>query len=263
MAEWFTTFFDGLVNDFWDAAMPAEATAAEVAYLRRTLALDEGAAVLDVPCGRGRHALALARSGLRVTGVDLSVDAVEELRRRAAASGVEVDARIGDMRDLDVGPFDAAYSFGNSVGYFDPAGIERFLVGVARAVRPGGRFVLDTHMVAEALLPQLEEESTYTAGGITMSDSNRYDARESRLDTTVTFRRDGEVVSREMSVWVLTAGELVRLMTGAGFEVEALHGDLDGGPFELGSSRLLVVAGRPLRSGHAGRRLRSGHAGRP
>jgi hypothetical protein len=28
LAEWFTTFFDSLVNDFWDAAMPPEATAA-------------------------------------------------------------------------------------------------------------------------------------------------------------------------------------------------------------------------------------------
>ncbi|HYX44527.1 MAG TPA: class I SAM-dependent methyltransferase [Acidimicrobiales bacterium] len=265
MAEWFTTFFDSLVNDFWDAAMPPEATAAEVAYLRRTLGLDEGTTVLDVPCGRGRHALALARGGVRVTGIDLSLDAVDELLRRAEASGVEVDARVGDMRDLDVevGAFDAAYSLGNSVGYFDAAGTGRFLAGVARALRPGGRFVLDTHMVAEALLPHLEPESAYTVAGITMSDRNRYDPRESRLDTTVTFERDGQVVTREMSVWVLTSGELVRLLTGAGFDVEALHGDVDGGPFGVGSSRLLLVARGPLRSGHAGRPLRSGHAGRP
>ena len=253
MPEWFTTFFDSLANDFWDAAMPPEVTAAEIAYLRRTLALDDGATVLDVPCGRGRHAVALARDGLRVTGVDISLDAVEELRRRAAASKVDVDARVGDMRDLDLGPFDAAYTLGNSVGYFDPAGTGRFLAGVARALRPGGRFVLETHMVAEALLPKLEEESTYSAGGITMSDRNRYDVRESRLDTTVTFARDGEVVSREMSVWVLTSGALVGLVTGAGFEVEALHGDLDGAPFGLGSSRVLVVAQRSLRRGPAGR----------
>ena len=252
MGEWFTTFFDSLVNDFWDAAMPPEATAAEVTYLQRTLALHEGAAVLDVPCGRGRHALALARHGLRVTGVDLSVDAVDELRRRAAASGVEVDARVGDMRDLDVGPFDAAYSLGNSLGYFDPAGTGRFLAGVAQALRPGGRFVLDTHMVAEALLAQLQPESTYTAAGITMSDRNRYDPGESRLDTTVTFERDGEVVRREMSVWVRTSGELLRLVAGAGFEVEVLHGDLDAGPFELGSPRLLVVARRPPVSAGSG-----------
>lgn len=245
MGEWFTTFFDGLVNDFWDAAMPAEATAAEVAYLRGALALDDGSTVLDVPCGRGRHALALAREGVRVTGVDISVDAIDELRRRAEASEVDVDARVGDMRDLDVGPFDAAYSFGNSAGYFEPSGTGRFLAGVARAVRPGGRFVLDTHMVAEALLPQLESESTYQADGITMSDVNRYEPRESRLDTTVTFERGAEVVRREMSVWVLTTGELVRLVTGAGLEVEALHGDLDGRPFELGSSRLLVVSRVP------------------
>ncbi len=173
MGEWFTTFFDSLVNDFWDAAMPPEATAAEVVYLRRALAVEEGSTALDVPCGRGRHALAPAAQGIRVTGVDISGDAVDVLRRRARASGVEVDARVGDMRDLDVGRFDAAYSFGNSLGYFDPSGTGRFLAGVARALRPGGRVVLDTHMVAEAL-----------------------------------------------------------------------HGGLDAGPFELGSSRLLVVARR-------------------
>ena len=257
MGEWFTTFFDALVNDFWDAAMPAEATAAEVVYLRQTLALEAGARVLDVPCGRGRHALALAREGVRVTGVDISDDAVHELRRRAAASGVEAEAHVGDMRELDdLGPFDAAYSFGNSAGYFDPPGTGRFLAGVAGAVRPGGRFVLDTHMVAEALLSQIEAESTYEAGGITMSDVNRYDPRESRLDTTVTFERDGQVVRKEMSVWVLTSGELVRLVRGAGFEVDALHGDIDGSPFELGSSRLLVVARRPPRSGRAGQARR-------
>lgn len=247
MPEWFTTFFDSLVNDFWDAAMPPEATAAEVAYLHRTLDLGEGTTVLDVPCGRGRHAVALAEAGVRVTGVDISVDAIETLRRRAAEAGVPVDARIGDMRDLDVepAPFDAAYSFGNSVGYFDVEGTARFLAGVSRTLRPGGRFVLDTHMVAEAVLPHLEEETTYTAAGVRMSDRNRYDARNSRLDTTVTFERDGETVSREMSVWVVTSGELVRLFLQAGFDVEHLHGDLDGSPFELGSSRLLVVAARP------------------
>ncbi len=103
-------------------------------------------------------------------------------------------------------------------------------------------------MVAEAVLPHLEEETTYTAAGLTMSDRNRYDTRDSRLDTTVTFERNGEAVSREMSVWIMTSGELVRLLVRAGFDVEHLHGDLDGSPFALGSSRLLVVAGRRLRA---------------
>jgi hypothetical protein len=63
VAEWFTTFFDSLVNDHWDAAVPPEATAADVAYLRCTLALGEGSSVLDVPGGRARHAGRPLRSG--------------------------------------------------------------------------------------------------------------------------------------------------------------------------------------------------------
>ena len=179
-----------------------------------------------------------------MTGVDISSDAVHRLRERAAGAGVPVDARMGDMRELDVGPVDGAYSMGNSVGYFDPRGIRRFFAAVAPAVRPGGRFVVETYMAAESVLPHLEVETTHEAGGIRMSDRNRYDARHSRIDTTVTFEWDGERSSREMSHWVVTSGHLVRLLEDAGFEVEALHGGLEGEPFTPGVPRLLIVARR-------------------
>jgi SAM-dependent methyltransferase len=245
VSEWFATFFDRVANDFWDAVMPAGATGAEADYLLRTLHLSGASTVLDVPSGRGRHALVLARAGVHVVAVDMSSDAVAVLGQRAGEEGLRVDARLGDMRALDVGPVDAAYSFGNSVGYFGPDGMGRFLGGVADAVRPGGRFVVDTSMVAEVVLPQLELAGIYEAGGITMTDRRRYDPRTSRLDATVTFEQDGAVESREMSEWIVTSGELVRRLEAAGFQVDDLHADLDGTPFHVGAGRLLAVARRP------------------
>jgi SAM-dependent methyltransferase len=252
VSEWFTGFFDALANDVWEAAMSPEATQSEVAWLQETLALQPGSTVLDVPCGRGRLALGLAGRGLHVVGVDLSPDALDRLRRRARDAGLDVDVRQGDMRDLVVPPVDGAFCMGNSVGYFGPEGLVRFLAGVARAVRSGGRFVIDTSMAAESVLAHFEPESTFEAGGISMSDRNHYEPRSSRLDTAVTFERlgvggslgEGTPVTRHMSVWVITSGELVRLVSAAGFDVEGLLAGTDGTPFELGSPRLLLVARR-------------------
>jgi len=244
VTEWFTTFFDELANDFWEAAMPPHLTEEEVAYLVRTLQLTDGSTVLDVPCNRGRHALALARRGIRVVGVDLSTQALSGLEQRAAEEGLPITTVLADMRSFEVGPVDAAYTLGNSLGYFDVGGISQFFQCVARAVVPGGRYVVDSSMVAECVLTQFEPESSYSAAGITMSDRHRYDARQSRLDTTVTFSKDGVADAREMSHWVLTSREVVDLVEGAGFAVEALYGDIDEVPFDIGAPRLLVVARR-------------------
>jgi SAM-dependent methyltransferase len=244
VTEWFTTFFDGLANDFWEAAMPPHLTEEEAAYLTKALALRPGSTVLDVPCNRGRHALRLARSGVRVVAVDLSTEAVGLLKERATREGLPVEVHVGDMRTFDVPPVDGAYTLGNSLGYFDPDDIGRFFGRVAAAVVPRGHYVVDSSMVAECVLPHLELESSHEAGGITMSDRHRYDARESRLDTTVTFEQGGRSDAREMSHWVVTSREVVRLLDQAGFDVEQLYGDIDEVPFEVGAPRLLAVARR-------------------
>ncbi|HET8729358.1 MAG TPA: hypothetical protein VFO41_17795, partial [Alphaproteobacteria bacterium] len=66
---WYEAFFDGLALELWRQAMPPKVTAAEARAIRRWLGLRRGARVLDVPCGNGRLALALARQGWEVTGI--------------------------------------------------------------------------------------------------------------------------------------------------------------------------------------------------
>ncbi|MBV9413071.1 MAG: hypothetical protein JO148_15875 [Acidimicrobiia bacterium] len=87
-----------------------------------------------------------------------------------------ITTHLADMRLFDVGSVDAAYTLANSLSYLDIAGISRFFDCVARAVVPGGRYVVDSSMVAECVLAHFEPESSYSAAGITMSDQHRYDA---------------------------------------------------------------------------------------
>lgn len=72
---------------------------AEDLPLWEQLAAQAGGPVLDVGCGTGRVTLHLARRDIEVAGLDLDRPLVDELRRRAAAEGLAVDAEVDDVRE--------------------------------------------------------------------------------------------------------------------------------------------------------------------
>jgi len=239
-------FFVGLALEFWRAAIPAEATAAEVAFCLEALDPAPGAEVLDVPCGHGRHALGIAAAGHPVVGVDLAAEEIAVAEAAAGERGLPARFVRADMRDLPwEEAFGGAVCLGNSFGYLDHRGNRDFLAAVSRALRPGARFVLDTSTAAESLLPRLRDEIRMEAGGVEMVARNDYDAPAGRLDIDFRFRRDGREEARRISQAVHTAAEVARLLGEAGLETIALHGGPDGSPYRVASPRLLIVAERP------------------
>src|SRR5712692_8275153 len=97
---------------------PADAARAVQWILGRTR-LAPGTAVLDAPCGFGRHSVEFARRGYAVTGVDFNETELE--RARAAAKSARVTLRLisQDMRDMEFsGEFDLAVNLFSSIGYF-------------------------------------------------------------------------------------------------------------------------------------------------
>lgn len=244
--DWWNGFFTGLMSDFWQAVVPAEATLAEVGFFEKALALSPGARVLDAPCGHGRHAVELARRGYRVTGLDGSADLLAAARRRAAGERLSVDLREGDMRELPwQGAFDAAYCAGNSFGYFDDEGNRAFLRSVGRALVPGGRFALDSGAVAECLFPTLREKLEIEAAGIRFEAENRYDPRTGYLENLFTATRDGRRENRPGRQRVFTCRELIQWLWESGFDEIEAFGSPEGEPFALGAHRLLLCARRP------------------
>ena len=109
----------------------------------RYLPADAGAPLpaLDLACGRGRHALALARRGLAVDAVDRRPDVLDQLARTAAAESVPLTT---ERRDLETEPppdlGDGRYALVVVVNY-----LHRPLApAIVRALRPGGVLVYDT-----------------------------------------------------------------------------------------------------------------------
>ncbi|MFQ5930659.1 MAG: class I SAM-dependent methyltransferase [Acidobacteriota bacterium] len=238
---WYEHFFYGVALDLWRKAVTPEQTKAESDFIENMLECGSEARLLDVPCGNGRHSLELAARGYRMTGVDIAVEFVREMEEQAV--GLQIETVLGDMRHLPwESEFDGAFCFGNSFGYLDHSGMSAFVAAVSRALKPDGRFLLQTNMAAESILPRLEGRPWWQVDDILMLIDNRYQIRESRMDTKYTFLCGGKRESRKSSHWIYTVGEIQRMLQETNLQTTALYGSLDLQPFEIGSSSLYLLA---------------------
>jgi SAM-dependent methyltransferase len=217
-SNWWEHFFEGLSVKLWLQALSPEHTASEAVTIARLLGAAPGAELLDVPCGGGRLSLALAESGYRLTGVDVSREFLEHARSCDGADRVNWEHR--EMRDLPwPGRFDGAFCVGNSFGYLDDEGNAAFLRAVSEALKPGGRFILETPMVLENLLRQLQDRPWWKVGDTYLLVSNQYDHTRSRLDIEYTFLSNGRSEVRSGSHRAYRYAELRDLIESSGFDV--------------------------------------------
>jgi SAM-dependent methyltransferase len=245
-SHWYADFFTELPNEFWRRAVPPESTEAEVDFIERQLGLPPNARIVDVPCGSGRHTLALAARGHRLTGLDISAEAIGYARRTAAEAGLDVALSVADMREIPCDdPFDAAVCLGNSFGYLDLAGTREFVAALAAAVRPGGGLVIDFSATAESVLPGYDgAPRTMHTGDITVDATTEYDVAGSRLISGYRFRRGAQDLAVTAIHHVYTSAHIGQLLTDAGFTELARYAGPDGGPYRVGAGRLLLTARR-------------------
>ena len=245
--EWPVAFFDDDYLRIYRPQFQPERTAAETSFIAASLKAPEGASVLDLACGFGRHAIGMARLGYRVTGVDFNPRYLEIATADAAAAGVGVTWRAGDMRLLGYdAAFDAVYSYFTSFGYFDDDGNERVLAEVARSLRPGGAFLLEMvnrdHLLTH---PQQRTWSQRADGALLMEEtsldgvSSRVTSRQLLIDP-----QGGTQVTKEFTLRTYTCAELSALMRRHGMDVRDVSGGAGGEPFGTESRRLAIVAER-------------------
>jgi SAM-dependent methyltransferase len=241
--EWWRTFFTGWFVECWLKVPTREQNQQEANFIEESLQVAPPAKLLDVPCGGGRHCHALAGRGYDMTGVDISPEFLDAARSAPGGQPGTIAWEHRDMRDLPwPEAFDGAYCFGNSFGYLDDDGHAAFLKAVARALKPGARFVLETSYLMEVLLPSLQERAWYPVGEMIFLADRRYDPSEGRLYVEYTCIRDGARDQRAMSARIHTCREVFRLLDDAGFTDVQGYSSLAREPFRLGSKQLLVIA---------------------
>lgn len=244
---WWQDFFRGPWERVQLPGYPDQRTSAEVGFMIDALGLRSGARLLDIPCGEGRHAIELARRGFDVTGIDFNEKAIAVAKQNAAESKVDVSFAVGDMRELTaVEEYDAAICFFGSFGYFSDDDNFEFLRRAARALRPGGNFLLDGH-VTESLYPKFRERDwswIRDEPPLRVLEERKMDIDEGRVESVWTFVSPEGVDSRTVSIRIYSLRELRDLLRKAGFSAfRALEtGTLE--PFRLGASRLTVIAAK-------------------
>ncbi len=209
-------------------------TEQEVSFLVDALGLGHGDRVLDVGCGPGRHALALAARGIEVLGVDLSPDFVDLARSAAEAEGLPATFTVLDVRELAFdAEFDAAIclcqgGFG-LLGGRDEAEVFHRIV---RAVRPGGGLAVSAFHAPFAIRHLEAGEEFDPATGV--------------LHEVATVRNEaGEEQPFDLWTTCFTARELDLLARTAGVSVDGIFGVAPGGyraaPPSLDDPELLLV----------------------
>ena len=213
-------------------------TEQEVAFLLDELGLEPGMRVLDVGCGPGRHAAALADRGLDVVGIDLS------WRFVAIAAGGSGAFSQADARQIPVrsAAFDLALSLcQGAFGLLGGPGSEvdedlDVLREMARAVRPGGRVVLSAFS-SYFQVRHLEDPAQFDAD------------RGVQHEHTEVRDEEGRVAPVELWTTCFTPRELRLLLTAAGLRVDSVWsvepGRYDRTPPGLDLAEFLVIATKP------------------
>ena len=229
-------------------ARTVKSAEAEVAAALNWLQLNEGARLLDLCCGAGRHSRWLRESPIELHGLDLSKDLLAEARRLLADS---VSLHQGDMRQLPFVDqfFDAVVMFFTSFGYF-PTDEENYqvLTEVARVVRPGGSFLLDLpdrDSTANGLVPVSDRE----VGDLKIHEERRMTADGLRVEKTVTLIGPGGEDHYTESVRLFLRDDIEEMLQKSGWESIDCRGDWDGSTHGSGASPRMIFTAKKMSGG--------------
>ncbi|HEY1424381.1 MAG TPA: methyltransferase domain-containing protein [Candidatus Acidoferrum sp.] len=199
-ARWNANLYDAKHGFVWENAKAVTAL----------LAAKPGERILDLGCGTGALTADIAATGADVVGVDRSGEMIEEARKKFP----NLHFGVCDARSLPfAGEFDAVFS--NAALHWIPEA-ERVVEGVARALRPGGRFVAEfggkgnVCKVLRALDAALTQLGISPAGAnpwyypsvaeySTLLEKHGLEVREAALFDRPTKLEDGE---RGFSNWI-------------------------------------------------------------
>lgn len=201
--------------------------------------LIEGATVLDIGCGIGRHSLELASRGVNVVGIDFVESLIVRGKENAASAGVSVDLRVEDCRTADLGQeFDCVICLYDVVGSFAELSHNlKILRTIARHIKPGGYALLSvmnmelTQKIAKHSfsLRSDPDRLLYLKPSCTMENSgNVFDPDFFLLDTDkgVVYRREQFTSGSELHAELIVRDkrfslkEIESLIEAVGLEVD-------------------------------------------
>ena len=248
---WFETLFE---EDYLRTLpfLTPQATQAEACFVMDTLELAPGAQVLDVGCGYGRHSMELAARGYHVVALDSSLPLLLRGADEAQRRGLDINFVHGDMREIAFeAQFDGAFCLFSTFGYFDDETNKQTAQNIARALKPGGRFIIEV-LNRDYIIEDLPSRVWWEGDGCVVLEEVEFNYFSSRLlsHRSVVFD-DGRQLEHEISMRAYSLHEFGKLLHAAGFRVLEISGSMaTRGRFFGNKSRdLIVIAERRSTNG--------------
>lgn len=253
--EWWEELFDDkYLATYVDKVTPVD-TEREVSFIIKKLQLKKDNCILDVACGYGRHAIALAEKGYKVTGVDYSSNFLAKAREESKRKNLHIDFIQGDMRKLTFkDEFNVALNLFTSFGYFaKEEDHEAVLHSIYNALKPKGLFLIDLTNV-NRLAFNLETngekngKNTYSllrkirlSNGLEVTTQHHLDMNSMRWQMTRSWQDSTEKKSYTSDVRLFTFQEISSLMKKSKFSVKGRWGGFDGSEYDKNKSNRMII----------------------
>lgn len=239
--EWFNTPYYHLLYKHRDTAEASTFIDNLLDFLKPP----GNAKILDLACGRGRHAIYLAQKGFDITGLDLSE---ENIAHAKAFTQENLHFFVHDMREVfRHDAFDYVFNLFTSFGYFeDPHENQRVITHMADMLKPGGKLVLD--FINAEMVPQGESVFHEVIEG---------------TDFYIRKIRNGNVVTKEITVsplhgvevpknyreelYLFSLQDFEQFFREAGLSIKNIFGDYQLHTFVPGQSQRLILIGEKTR----------------
>lgn len=193
--------------------------------------------VLDLACGKGRHAIYLNEKGLEVIGVDLSEKNIKEAKRY---ENERLHFYVHDMRRVFMeDTFDYIMNFFTSFGYFDTKKENQSVVdAVARGLKKGGRFLLD-FLNPYVVIHQLDNEEERKIGKVKFHLSKEL-SDEGYIIKNIDIRDNSNEYHFQEKVKAIRRIEFMEYFKNAGLRLVEIFGDYDLNPYIAEQSERLI-----------------------
>ena len=204
--------------------------------LTHYLNLPEKAKVLDLACGKGRHAIYLNQLGFDVIGADLSENSIAEASKNA---NISLHFQVHDMREKMEDQFDAIFNLFTSFGYFEnDADNLKTLIAIKESLTEHGFAVID-FMNVNQVIANLVPEETKTVDGIDFH-IKRY-VKDGHIFKEIAFQDQGESFHFTEKVQALTLQDFQDMMEKAGIYLLDIFGDYKLKKFHKTESERLIM----------------------
>lgn len=240
--EWFETWFDSPFYHILYQHRDEEEAEQFMDKLLLYLKLAGKEQVLDVACGKGRHAVYLAEKGLNVTGIDLSWKNIGHALHQEKEN---LSFFQHDMRNLFyVNYFDAVFNLFTSFGYFESNKENmKAIHSMSVSLKTGGKLVID-FFNAEKISKELVAHKYVTREGVMFLVKKNF--RDNVVLKKIYFQDHGREYEFEERVQALRLSDFQNYFERNQLKIRDVFGDYQLNPFDEKNSERMIIVGEKI-----------------